>query len=673
MKQFKAHIKKTAIVLFSLFTVFPLFSQRNFTLKSPDENLEIKIEVGQNITYTLTHQGDLLLSPSMIAMEIEDGVDFGINSRVVKEKRNQVNQTILSPFYKKEQVEDVYNELILSFKDGFELVLRAYNEGAAYRFVSSRKQDFIVRNEIAEFNVGATNQANIPYVKTDKVSKIDQLFNSFENTYTYSAVDQWEGDRLAFVPLLVETLSGKKIVITEADLEDYPGMYLENADKDSILNGFFAPYPKKIEQGGHNMLQEIVTEREEYIAQCKGRTSFPWRIITVASKDADLLDNDLVYQLASPSRIEDVSWVKPGKVAWEWWNDWNLYGVDFETGVNNATYKYYIDFASEHGIEYVILDEGWSVGQKADLFQVIPGINLPELVEYAEDRNVGIILWAGYHAFNKDIEGICKHYAEMGVKGFKVDFMDRDDQPMVHFHYEAAKIAAKYKLLLDYHGTYKPTGLQRTYPNVINFEGVHGLETMKWSENTVDQVTYDVTIPFIRMLAGPMDYTQGAMKNATKKNYHPVFSEAMSQGTRCRQLAQYIIFEAPLTMLCDSPSNYEREEESTEFIASVPTVWDETIALGGKVSEYVTIARRKDDVWYVGSMTNWDKRPVELDLSFLGAGKYQAEIFKDGINAGKVAKDYKKEVIDIPADRKLEISLAAGGGCAIKIYKLNDE
>lgn len=673
MKQFKAHIKKTAIALFSLFTVLPLFSQRNFTLKSPDENLEIKIEVGQNITYTLTHQGDLLLSPSMIAMEIEDGVDFGINSRVAKEKRNQVNQTISSPFYKKEQVEDVYNELIITFKDGFDLVFRAYNEGAAYRFVSSRKQGYIVRNEIAEFNVGETNQAYIPYVKTDKVSKIDQLFNSFENTYAYSAVNQWDRDRLAFLPLLVETLNGKKIVITEADLEDYPGMYLQNADKDSILNGFFAPYPKKIEQGGHNMLQEIVTEREEYIAQCEGRTSFPWRIVTIAPKDADLLDNDLVYQLASPSRIEDVSWIKPGKVAWEWWNDWNLYGVDFESGVNNATYKYYIDFASEHGVEYIILDEGWSVGRKADLFQVIPGINLPELVKYAEERNVGIILWAGYHAFNKDIEKICKHYAEMGVKGFKVDFMDRDDQPMVNFHYEAAKIAAKYKLLLDFHGTYKPTGLQRTYPNVINFEGVHGLETMKWSENAVDQVTYDVIIPFIRMLAGPMDYTQGAMKNATKKNYHPVFSEAMSQGTRCRQLAQYIIFEAPLTMLCDSPSNYEREEECTEFIASVPTVWDETRALNGKVGEYATIARRKDDVWYVGSMTNWDKRSVELDLSFLGAGKYQAEIFKDGINAGKVAKDYKKEVIDIPADRKLEVSLAAGGGCAIKIYKLNDE
>lgn len=346
-----------------------------------------------------------------------------------------------------------------------------------------------------------------------------------------------------------------------------------------------------------------------------------------------------------------------------------MYGVDFETGINNETYKYYIDFASKYGIEYVILDEGWAVNLKADLFDVIPEINLPELVKYAGERNVGIILWAGYYAFNKDIERICKHYSEMGIKGFKVDFMDRDDQLMVNFQYEAARIAAQYKMLLDFHGTYKPTGLQRTYPNVINFEGVHGLETMKWSENTVDQVVYDVTIPFIRMLAGPMDYTQGAMKNAIKKNYRPVFSEAMSQGTRCRQLAQYIIFEAPLTMLCDSPSNYEREGECAEFIASIPTVWDETIALNSKIGEFVTIARRKGEVWYIGSMTDWNKRSIELDLSFLDGGNYQAEIFKDGINAGKVAKDYKKEVVEVSGGRKLKVSLASGGGCAIKIYR----
>lgn len=661
--------KKLSILLLLSIIGVNAFPQKQFSVKSPDENLEIKIEIGQSITYSLIHGGDVVLHPSTIAMELEGEKSFGINAKVSKEKRNRVHQTISSPIYKKEKVEDRCNELVISFKDGFDLVFRAYDEGAAYRFVSTRKGEFIVKNEIAEFNVGATNQAYIPYVRGNNKTKTEQLFNSFENTYTYSPVNQWREERLAFLPILVEFTSGKKIVITEADLIDYPGMYVENIDRDSTLKGFFAPYPKRLEQGGHNMLQDLVREREEYIAKCKGETAFPWRIVSVSLQDKDLLDNDMVYKLASPSRVDDVSWIEPGKVAWEWWNDWNLYGVDFETGVNNATYKYYIDFASQRGIEYVILDEGWAVSKKADLFQVVPKIDLPELVQYAEERNVGLILWAGYHAFNKDIEKICRHYSEMGIKGFKVDFMDRDDQPMVHFHYKAAEIAAKYKLLLDYHGSYKPTGLQRTYPNVINFEGVYGLENMKWAADTIDQVTYDVTIPFIRMLAGPMDYTQGAMKNATRKNYHPVNTEAMSQGTRCRQLAQYIIFEAPLTMLCDSPSNYEREEECTEFIASVPTVWDETIGLDGKVGEHVTIARRKGNVWYVGSMTNWDNRQVELDLSFLGAGNYRAEIFKDGINAGKVAKDYKKEVIDVPTDRQLEISLASGGGCAIKIYQ----
>ena len=669
MKQFRINLLKVAITLSLLLICIPIFPQKHFSLKSPDEKLEVKIEVAQTITYSIAHQGDIVLNPSTIAMEIEGGKHFGINAKVTKEKRNKINQTITSPFYKKDKIEDTCNELLISFREGFHLVFRAYDDGVAYRFISSRKQDFIVKNEIAEFNVGATNRAYIPYVKTEQKSKTGQLFNSFENTYANTSVNQWEGERLAFLPLLVETTNNKKLVITEADLENYPGMFLENADKDATLRSFFAPYPKTMKQGGHNMLQELVTERKDYIAECRAKTLFPWRIIAVSSRDEELLDNDLVYKLAAPSRIEDTSWITPGKVAWEWWNDWNLYGVDFETGINNETYKYYIDFASKYGIEYVILDEGWAVNLKADLFDVIPEINLPELVKYAGERNVGIILWAGYYAFNKDIERICKHYSEMGIKGFKVDFMDRDDQLMVNFQYEAARIAAQYKMLLDFHGTYKPTGLQRTYPNVINFEGVHGLETMKWSENTVDQVVYDVTIPFIRMLAGPMDYTQGAMKNAIKKNYRPVFSEAMSQGTRCRQLAQYIIFEAPLTMLCDSPSNYEREGECAEFIASIPTVWDETIALNSKIGEFVTIARRKGEVWYIGSMTDWNKRSIELDLSFLDGGNYQAEIFKDGINAGKVAKDYKKEVVEVSGGRKLKVSLASGGGCAIKIYR----
>ncbi|MBD1421799.1 glycoside hydrolase family 97 protein [Sphingobacterium chuzhouense] len=662
-------MKQKLLVILLLFVSLYAFPQKNFSLKSPDAKIEIKIEVGQKITYTVIHQGDVMINPSTIALELEDGSYFGVDANVIKEKRTQINQVIASPFYKKDHIKDNCNELILSFKEGFDLVFRAYDEGAAYRFVSTRKRDFVVKDEIAEFHLGETSQAYVPYVKTNIASKTDPVFNSFENIYVHTPINQWQGDRLAFLPLLVEAVNNKKIVITEADLEDYPGMFIENQDKDTILKGHFARYPKRVEQGGHNMLQGVVKERENYMAKCDAKTLFPWRVISISSDDKQLLDSDLVYKLASPNRIGDVSWVKLGKVAWDWWNSWNLYGVDFKTGVNNATYKYYIDFASKQGIEYVILDEGWAVNLKADLFKVIPEIDLPELIAYAKERNVDLILWAGYHAFNKDIENICKHYAEMGIKGFKVDFMDRDDQPMVKFHYDAAKIAAKYKLLLNFHGSYKPTGLQRTYPNVINFEGVHGLETMKWSQDTIDQVTYDVTVPYIRMLAGPMDYTQGAMRNAIKKNYRPVFTEAMSQGTRCRQLAQYIIFEAPLTMLCDNPANYEREEECVEFITAIPTVWDETIALEGKVGEHVTIARRKDEVWYVGAMTNWDERSIELDLSFLGTDSYQAEIFKDGINADKVARDYKRQIIDVPTDRKLSVSLVSGGGCAVKIFK----
>ena len=327
------------------------------------------------------------------------------------------------------------------------------------------------------------------------------------------------------------------------------------------------------------------------------------------------------------------------------------------------------DFAAEHGIEYVILDEGWAVNLQADMMQVIPEIDLQELVDYGKSKNVGIILWAGYWAFARDMENVVKHYSDMGVKGFKVDFLDRDDQEMVNFVYEASEVCAKYKMLVDFHGVFKPTGLQRTYPNVLNYEGVNGLEQLKWSPESYDMVTYDVTIPFIRMIAGPMDYTQGAMRNAVKGNYRPVNSEPMSQGTRCRQLATYVIFESPFNMLCDAPSNYRREKECTEFISNIPTIWDETVSLDGKVSEYVAIARRHGNDWYIGALTNWTPRELDLDLSFLGEGDYILELFKDGINADRAARDYKKEVISVPTDRKLKIHMAPGGGYAARIQK----
>ena len=371
----------------------------------------------------------------------------------------------------------------------------------------------------------------------------------------------------------------------------------------------------------------------------------------------------MVWQLATPAADMDWSWVKPGKVAWDWWNDWNIKGVDFKAGINDATYKYYIDFASRNGIEYVILDEGWAVNKKTDLYLVVPEIHLEELVAYAKERNVGLILWAGYKAMDKDIDGICKHFSEMGIKGFKVDFMDRDDQVAVEFYERMASTAAKYHMLVDFHGAYKPTGLHRTYPNIVNYEGVHGLEQMKWSGREVDQVTYDVTIPFTRLVAGPADYTQGAMRNATRSNYYPSNSEPMSQGTRCHQLAEYIVFDAPLTMLCDSPSNYRKEEECTRFIASVPTVWDETIALEGKIAEYVVIARRSGNKWYVGALGNWEERDLVIDLSRLGIGAKQGEEFVDGVNADRKAQDYRHAQVSVGGIWK--VHLAPGGGAVL--------
>ena len=637
---------------------------KTYELKSPDGRLKVEIKTGSGICYTLQHDSDLLLQDSYIGLYMTDGTAYGENDKVVATSKRSVNETIETVMYKKSEVKDVFNELTLRFKE-FSLVFRAYDDGMTYRFVSRSKKPFVVKDELSQFNFAQDWNMWAAYVAQHTETLESQYYNSFENRYEYTPLSEWNKDRIAFLPLMVDGPAGKKIVVTEADLLNYPGMYLYNGDGGSDLSARFAGYPDEVKQGGHNNLQMEVQTHKPFLAECSAGEVFPWRVIAVSDNDVQMADNDMVYRLASPAdQQKDWSWVKPGKVAWDWWNDWNISGVDFVSGVNNNTYKYYIDFASANGIEYVILDEGWSVKGAADLLQVIPEIDLEMLVAYAAERNVGLILWAGYWAFDRDMEKVCEHYSKMGIKGFKIDFMDRDDQYMVDFHRRAAETTARYHMLADFHGTYKPTGLHRTYPNVINYEGVHGLETMKWSDASVDQVTYDVTFPFIRMMAGPIDYTQGAMRNATKDNYRPVYNEPMSQGTRCRQLAQYVVFESPLNMLCDSPSNYMREQECLEFIADIPTVWDETRGVCGKVGEHIVMARRSGDIWYVGGMTGWDSKSLELSLDFLPEGEYTVEIFVDGANAYRLARDYKKVASTLPADRKLTVHMAPGGGFA---------
>ena len=652
-----------------LMTVSLNAQPNDYVLASPDGKLQVMVETGDGIHYSLVHDGDLLVGRSEIGMYMTDGSKFGGLEQVKKASTRGVDQTIKATLYKKAEVLDKFNELSLKFKE-FSLVFRAYDDGMAYRFVSHKEDPYNVDHETAEFNFAKDWNMWAAYVAQHTESLESQYYNSFENTYSYTPLSSWNKERLAFLPLMVEGPRGKKVVVTESDLIDYPGMYLYNEKGDKNLSARFAPYPNEVRQGGHNNLQLEVRSRQPYIAKCVGNEKFPWRIIAVSEDDVQMADNDMVYRLARPADTTiGWNWVKPGKVAWDWWNDWNIAGVDFKSGINTETYQHYIDFASANGIEYVILDEGWAVNGAADLFQVVPEIHLEKLVKYASERNVGLILWAGYWAFDRDMEKVCKHYSNMGIKGFKIDFMDRDDQHMVQFHQRAAMTAARYKLMVDFHGTYKPSGLNRTYPNVINYEGVHGLEQMKWSPASVDQVTYDVTFPFIRMMAGPVDYTQGAMRNATRSNYHPVYNEPMSQGTRCRQLAQYVVFESPLNMLCDSPSNYSKETECMEFISTVPTVWDETRALCGEVGKYIAMARRSGEEWYVGGMTDWNERTLTLDLSFLPQGVYSVELYRDGVNADRRASDYKKEVFDLPLNGLLKVKMAPGGGFAAKIVK----
>ena len=658
---------KVLFLAFLLLISINLVAQKQYTLQSPNEKITVTINTGDQLSYSVMHENTVVLADSPIGMELDNGTVLGAPAKALSDKRTSVDEIIEANFYKRNEIKDLYNELALTFKGLYKVIFRAYDEGVAYRFQTGIAKPFNVVSEIADFNFDADYQALIPYVLRRAGQEGDiinqQFYNSFENTYTRVNLSQMDHEKLAFLPLLVELKDGKKVVITEADLEDFPGLYLRNEKGKTGFTAVHAGYPKTEEQGGHNNLQYLVKERENYVAQVDRKRFYPWRCLLISENDKDLADSDLVYKLASPCRVDDISWIKPGKVAWDWWNAWNVYGVDFKTGINNDTYKYYIDFASKYGIEYVILDEGWAVNKKADLFQVVPEINLKALVQYAKERNVGLVLWAGYAAIDKDMELVCQYYSDLGIKGFKVDFMDRDDQKVVDFYYRMAAMAAKYHLFIDFHGAYKPTGLSRTYPNVLNFEGVYGLEQAKWDNNS-DLVLNEVTIPFIRMVAGPLDYTQGAMKNACKNCFAAVYTEPMSQGTRCRQLAEYVIFESPFNMLCDSPSNYLQEDECTKFIASVPTTWDETIVLDGKVGEYLVVARKKGYKWYIGAITNWEERDMEVDITALKSGAKSGKIFRDGPNANRVGKDYVTEQLQIWGNT-IKFHLAKGGGAVV--------
>ena len=553
------------------------------------------------------------------------------------------------------------NELDLKLKGGFGIIFRAYNEGVAYRFYTTQSSDIIIKEEQAEFNFKEDYTAYLPYTTNDK----KPMAMAYQNVYDIIPLSKAQ-PKLAFLPVTVDCGS-VKLTLLESDLEAYPGMFVQSQQGKYGLKGVFAPYPAKTDFYPWRK-QEYVTETTDFISRSRGSRSYPWRVLAITEKDTDMPVNNLVYALASPNRIGDTSWIKTGKVAWDWWNDWNLKGVPFKAGINMDTYKYYIDFASRNGLEFIVLDEGWYDPKSGDMLTVIPELDLTELIAYGKSKGVEIVLWTVFNVLDSQLEAACKKYADMGIKGFKVDFLDRDDQTAVEMVYRIAEMTARYKLTLDLHGIYKPTGINRTYPHIINFESVFGMEEVKWTDIKNNMPLYDVTFPYIRMMAGPVDYTPGAMRNATKADWRAMYYTPASMGTRCHQLAAYIVHDSPFTMLCDAPTNYLNEQECVDFIASLPVEVDSTFIASGELGKYIVTVRKKDVNWYIGGMTNWDERDVQLDFSFLPEGmSYTAVLFKDGVNANKQAEDYRKETIRIDKDSRLTLHLASGGGFAMKL------
>ena len=635
-----------------------------YVVQSPDKQLKVEISAGTDgLIYSVYHKDSLIVVDSKLGL-IQEGKTPALagGAKVISAKTKKIFQDIDAPFYRFKSFQAVCNEMNLKLKGEYGVYFRVYNEGVAYRFYTSSKEDLIIKNEIAEFRFAGNYTAYLPY----STNKEKPMAMAFQNTYEVKPLSE-ASQELAFLPVTVDCKQAK-VTLLESDLEAYPGMFVQ-PDGKQALKGVFAPYPKKTDFYPWRK-QEYVTETEDYIARVKGNRTYPWRILAITEKDTEMPVNNLVYALASPNRIGDCSWVKPGKVAWDWWNDWGISDVDFKAGINMDTYKYYIDFAADNHIEFVILDEGWYNPEKGDMLTVIPELDLEELIRYGKSKGVDLILWTVFNVLDEQLEAACKKYSEMGISGFKVDFLDRDDQTAVEMTYRIADMTAKYKLTLDLHGFYKPTGLNRTYPNIINFEAVFGMEEMKWSSIQKDMMEYDVTMPYIRMMAGPVDYTPGAMRNASKKDFKDIYYNPMSQGTRCHQLAAYVVHDSPLTMLADNPTIYKREQECTDFIISIPNKGiEETRVLQGKVGESIIMARRAGTSWYIGGMTDWTAREITLDFDFLDNGNYEVILFKDGINADKQAEDYKQEQFTITPASKKKIRMASGGGFAMTITK----
>jgi alpha-glucosidase len=647
-------VLRSALALVLLIQATTAGAATGQVLKSPNGRLEVRVGIADRIRYSVLLAGRLLVDNATLSLDA-GGTVLGLEPKIRSAKRQRVSRTVEPVVPRKAaSLPERYEELRLDMNGGYAVVFRAYDEGVAYRFETALSAPEVeVRREEAIFTFAGDGHVYFP--------KEDSFESHNERKYAYQWLKELPATAIASLPAVVERADGTKIVVAESDVDDYPGLWLQGTGSNGLA-AVFPGYP--LDEKRENDRDVRVARRAEYIARTRGTRAFPWRVLGVAEKDADLLTSSLVYLLARPSEIADTSWIRPGKVAWDWWNAWNLHGVPFKSGVNTKTYEHYVDFASRHGIEYVILDEGWY--DLGDVLNVVPEMDMDALAAYAREKNVGIVLWVVWKTLEEKLEAALNRFEKWGIKGLKVDFMQRDDQPLMAYYARICREAAKRKMIVDFHGAQRPALLTRTWPNLLTTEGVMGLEHVKWSDTTDPE--HDATLPFTRMYLGPMDYTPGAMTNAAgPKRFAHIFESPMSLGTRCHQLALYVVFESPLQMLADSPSAYEREPEVMDFLGPVPSVWDETRVLEAKMGDYVALARRRGGEWWIGAITDWTGRSLALDLSFLADGSWELDAFADGINADRWGADYTRAKSRVDRTTRLEVRLAPGGGWAARI------
>lgn len=630
-------------------------SGENVIILSPDGRVKVSIRTSDTLRYSVTYDGDTIVKPSAIAMAFEDGRTLGLCSGDFRLRTGKASEDIEAPFYRQKELSAQWNYAEFEYED-WKIAFRVYDEGMAWRFETAFDEDVTVKGETAEFLFPGDPAAWVPYSNGS-----DPYANAFQSEYTCERVSEFGSvSPIALTPTVVRNDDGVCVLIGESDLRSYPGMFLKGAEGGYAAD--FAKLPDSTFIREKPRHQKVVATRQNVIARTEGTRTYPWRIVAIADNEKNLPVNNLVYLLAEPRRHDDISWVKPGQAAWEWWNGYGIEGKGFTPGVNTATYKVYIDFAAKYGIPYIIVDEGWT--ETDDIMKIKEAMDLEEVVGYGKTKNVGVFVWAVANVLDDKLEEACRFYSEMGVKGFKVDFFDRDDQDCMDMIYRIAETTEKYRLMLDLHGVNKPAGLNRTFPHVVNFEGVFGLEELKWS--APDMPTYDVTFPFLRQVQGPVDYTQGAFKNSTAVDFKIDYWRPGSLGTRAHQVAAYIVFDSPVVMLCDSPVRYEAEPQCTEFITSIPTVFDRTEILDGKIGEYIVTLREKDGTWYVGAMTGWDEREVGIRLDFLPEGqKYIVRELSD--TASDTPQEYVMDEYEADSRSEIRLGLASGGGAALII------